>query len=88
VKDTSSETQPAGVVLPTQAGETVDRWSWVERAVWTDRMLAALVTGVKGGKWFSLMDKVFSTRNLQGGMGGGPQAQGGGGSGRADRASV
>lgn len=66
MKDTSSETQPAGVALPTQAGETLDRWSWVERAVWTDRMLAALVTGVKGGKWFSLMDKVFSTRNLQG----------------------
>lgn len=66
MKDTSSEGRPAGVALPTQAGETADRWSWVERAVWTDRMLAALVTGVKGGKWFSLMDKVFSTKNLQG----------------------
>jgi RNA-directed DNA polymerase len=27
-------------------------------------MLAALVTGVKGGKWFSLMDKVCSMKNL------------------------
>ena len=28
-------------------------YGWVERAVWTDRMLAALEGGVKGGKWFS-----------------------------------
>lgn len=29
------------------------KWLWVEAAVWTVRMLAALVNGVKGGKWFS-----------------------------------
>ncbi len=29
-------------------------WVWVEAAVWTERMLAALGNGVKGGKWFSL----------------------------------
>jgi RNA-directed DNA polymerase len=28
-------------------------------------MLAALQEGVKGGKWFSLMDKVYSTKNLK-----------------------
>jgi len=28
-------------------------------------MLAALETGVKGGKWFSLIDKVYSLENLQ-----------------------
>lgn len=33
--------------------------SWVETAVWTERMLAALANGVKGGKWFSLYDKVY-----------------------------
>jgi RNA-directed DNA polymerase len=27
-------------------------------------MLAALETGVKGGCWFSLMDKVYSLKNL------------------------
>jgi hypothetical protein len=27
-----------------------------EPCVWTERMLTALVEGVKGGKWFSLMD--------------------------------
>jgi RNA-directed DNA polymerase len=41
------------------------RWRWVEPAVWTDRMLTALETGVKGGVWFSLMDKVESPRALQ-----------------------
>ena len=27
------------------------QWSWVEATVWTDRMLAALGNGVRGGKW-------------------------------------
>ena len=48
-----------------QATETRSRWSWVEPSVWTDRMLTALENGVKGGKWFSLIDKVFSTANLE-----------------------
>jgi len=29
----------------------------VETVVWTERMLAALISGVKGGKWFSLWDE-------------------------------
>jgi RNA-directed DNA polymerase len=40
-------------------------WEWVERAVWTDRMLSALHCGVKGGKWHNLIDKVYAPRNLQ-----------------------
>lgn len=47
-----------------QTGETADRWSWVEPSVWTPRMLSALEQGVKGGKWFSLIDKVYATANL------------------------
>ena len=35
--------------------------SWVEASVWTERMVAALDNGVKGGKWFSLIDKVVPT---------------------------
>ena len=35
-----------------------------EAGVWTARMLSALVNGVKGGKWFSLMDKVFAPKTL------------------------
>jgi RNA-directed DNA polymerase len=42
-----------------QAGETSPKdWEWVERHVWTERMLEALVKGVKGGVWFSLIDKI------------------------------
>ena len=47
-----------------QAGETRPPWWWVEPSVWTERMLAALDNGVKGGVWFSLIDKVYSKRNL------------------------
>jgi len=39
-------------------------WSWVEPSVWTTRMLTALVKGVKGDKWFSLIDKVYARPNL------------------------
>ena len=49
-----------------QACETRDprQWTWVEPSVWTERMLAALVNGVKGGKWYSLWDKVCDRRTL------------------------
>jgi RNA-directed DNA polymerase len=36
-----------------------------ETVVWTERMLAALVNGVKGGKWFSLWDKVYRESTLE-----------------------
>jgi RNA-directed DNA polymerase len=60
-----TEGRPATVPRATQAGEIRARWAWVEPSVWTERMLTALEQGVKGGKWFSLMDKVYSPRNLQ-----------------------
>jgi RNA-directed DNA polymerase len=37
----------------------------VEPTVWTERMLAALVNGVVGGKWYSLWDKVCDRRTLE-----------------------
>jgi len=40
------------------------RWAWAEASVWTPRMLTALETGVKGGKWHSLIDKVYRPANL------------------------
>jgi len=59
------EAKPAAVPAEAkQAGETDDRWSWVEPSVWTPRMLTALKQGVKGGKWFSLIDKVYAPDNL------------------------
>jgi RNA-directed DNA polymerase len=36
----------------------------VEATIWTERMLAALDNGVKGSKWFSLIDKVARTDTL------------------------
>ena len=40
-------------------------WGWVEASIWTDRMLAALENGVKGGKWYSLIDKVARPGTLR-----------------------
>ncbi len=47
-----------------QEREIPPQWSWVEPSVWSDKMLAALEMGVKGGKWFSLIDKVYAMANL------------------------
>jgi RNA-directed DNA polymerase len=64
--DRRMEERPAAVPEKAkQAGEVQDRWSWVEPAVWTEAMLAALDEGVKGGKWFALIDKVYSPANLE-----------------------
>lgn len=64
--DISQDAEPA--VVPDgakQAGEIRARWTWVEPAVWTDRMLTALEQGVKGGRWFSLVDKVYALPTLR-----------------------
>ncbi len=47
-----------------QAEEAKRIATWAAPAVWTKRMLTALVNGVKGGNWFSLIDKVYSAQNL------------------------
>jgi RNA-directed DNA polymerase len=59
------EVTPAPVPAAKQAGEVRARWAWTEPSVWTERMLSALERGVKGGCWFSLIDKVYSLRNLR-----------------------
>jgi RNA-directed DNA polymerase len=48
----------------TQGAEARD-WSWVEASIWTGRMVSALENGVKGGRWYSLMDKVFAPVTLE-----------------------
>ena len=51
---------------PKQDKETLRaRWAWVEHGVWTDSMLRSLERGIKGGKWFALIDKVYELKNLQ-----------------------
>jgi len=47
-----------------QGGDIRARWAWTEPSVWTEPMLTALERGVKGGKWFSLMDKMYAPSNL------------------------
>ena len=62
-----SESEAPGVPkVATQGAEAHRRdWSWVEASVWNERMLAALKNGVKGGKWFSLIDKVYRAETLK-----------------------
>jgi len=45
-------------------GERHGLW-WAEATIWTDRMVSALGNGVKGGKWFSLVDKVNRPSTLE-----------------------
>jgi RNA-directed DNA polymerase len=59
------ETNPVQVSTTKQAGAVRDRWPWTKPWIWTDRMLTALENGVKGGKWFSLIDKVCAERTLE-----------------------
>src|SRR5580765_1763747 len=59
------EERTAKVPFAKQAVEAQPKWQWVEPSVWTERMLTTLETGVKGGKWFSLIDKVYSEKNLK-----------------------
>lgn len=68
MKTIEKEERPSEVgETPKQDGEVQirERWRWTEPSVWTERMLTALEKGVKGGKWFSLVDKVYSSENLR-----------------------
>ena len=40
-----------------QAEFTPTQWDWVDRTIWTERMLAALGNGVKGNKWSQTLAK-------------------------------
>ena len=64
---TDSEKQMTASTVPVgakQGAETGGDWSWVEASIWTERMVSALVNGVEGGKWYSLMDKIYAPQTL------------------------
>ena len=61
----TKDNQPRAVRELERGGEIRARWSWVEPSVWTERMLEALEQGVKGGKWHSLIDKVYREGSLR-----------------------
>ena len=69
VSETTGQSGSEVPVVParaTQGAETHGgEWRWVEATVWSERMLAALANGVKGGKWFSLIDKVYRQETLK-----------------------
>ena len=66
VTNASPDATPAPVPTgATQAGEIRARWAWVEPTVWTERMLTALEQGVRGGRWYALMDKVYALPTLR-----------------------
>jgi RNA-directed DNA polymerase len=66
------EQQPEIIVPPVQnratrrfSGDDLSHWAWTEPGVWTNPMLATLEqSGVRAGKWHSLMDKVYKPDNL------------------------
>ena len=47
-----------------QAGEAPKKYG-VEPQIWSEGMLAALEKGVKGNKWYSLIDKIYLERTLE-----------------------
>jgi RNA-directed DNA polymerase len=65
VKETQLQINLPGVPRAKQGREVPQPWAWTEASVWTQRMVATLERGIKGGKWYSLMDKVWKAENLQ-----------------------
>lgn len=71
MREQTNEKQPAPVPRPDgakQAGEARpprDPWWWVERGVWTERMLTRLTAGEPANRvWFALWDKTYAPANL------------------------
>ena len=62
----NDESKPTPVAAtPQQAGETRAPWGWVERSVWTERMLTRLTAGGSANRvWFRLWDKTSAPANL------------------------
>ena len=65
----NDDSKPAPVAAaPRQAGEAHpprDPWWWVERGVWTERMLTRLTSGESADRvWFRLWDKTYAPANL------------------------
>jgi RNA-directed DNA polymerase len=64
----SKSKDPLPIRVPfaaTPPGETPTIDQWAQHVVWTDRMLETLLENkVRGGKWHTLIDKVYATLNL------------------------
>ena len=63
---TPPETKPPPVpARANQGGDAPRHPAGAEPAVWTERMLTALERGMKGNRWFALMDKIYADRTLE-----------------------
>jgi RNA-directed DNA polymerase len=65
VKSEVEQRQVSEVPERAMQGTEARQWWWAEASIWTERMVSALVNGVKGGKWFSLVDKVIRPVTLE-----------------------
>ena len=68
MKDRTSESESEVMTVSEKAKqitpEATGNRAWIDREIWTERMLAALGNGVKGNKWFSLIDKIYRPQTL------------------------
>ena len=79
MEEREEQSNPRAVRELERGGEIRARWAWVKAPIWTERMLEALERGVKGGKWHSLIDKVYREENLRDAWHQVEEKQGGGG---------
>lgn len=61
----SEANSPSVPIVDKQGEEDLWQRHKAERGVWSEKMLMALEGGLKGKKWFSLIDKVGAERTLQ-----------------------
>ena len=61
------EASPVSETTRRDAGapESCEQRKFAPAPIWTEAMLAALEFGVKGGKWHSLIDKVYRLETLE-----------------------
>ena len=86
MKDSRNEQLPSPVPIGDRlGGEVHERWPWVERCVWTERMLETLERGPRNGVWHSLIDKVYAERTLSAAW---EKVQANGGAGGVDRETI
>lgn len=63
---TPAESKPPSVpARDKQGGDAPGRAAGAAPEVWSERMLTALARGMKGNRWFSLIDKVYADRTLE-----------------------
>jgi hypothetical protein len=64
VRDTQLQFKLPGVPMAKQGREVESKWAWTEGSVWTERMLATLERGVKGGKWVMAQRLLYEPRTV------------------------